>query len=247
MAQHAQDLPGALNARRDMLAIAADPALDASAKLFAFCLLAHLTALRQAGHRGGVNRDSWATAVGEMMYPPDSFERKHYGPIGICRRIIAADIPRYELARVPAESIQCQTPKSRGPDAGKPCSKPGVGHPVIDYDPDTGQTRWIAYCRNHSHPSLDEWRHKRRQAWEDNGRPSPPPNTGGVLARHFATDWDVLYEWAADPSRTLLPEDNPPTPPQPKFTLIQGGAEGDPAGRQRPGREALKVCDATGQ
>ena len=205
MAQSRQDLPGVLNARRDMLTIAADPDLDADTKLFAFCLLAHLTEKRQSGHRGGVKRESWATAVGEMMHPPDSVNRKIYGPIGICRRIIAADIPRYELPRVPAESIRCQAPKSRGPDAGKPCGETASGQTFIDYDPETGEGQWIAYCRNHAHPSLDEWRRERRQTWETNGHPSSPANTGGVLARYFRTDWAALYEWA-DPSRKPLPE-----------------------------------------
>lgn len=82
MARSGQDLAGALDARRYMVAIAGDPDMTADLKLFAFCLNAFLADQRQRGHRGGFAREQWTTAVGEMMSPPDSLERKTLGRPG---------------------------------------------------------------------------------------------------------------------------------------------------------------------
>lgn len=244
MARSGQDLAGALDARRYMVAIAGDPDMTADLKLFAFCLNAFLADQRQRGHRGGFAREQWTTAVGEMMSPPDSLERKTLGPAGLCRRAISSDVPRYEVPRVPSAAIICQSPKARGPEAGKPCGKPACGRSVLDHDPETGEGRWIAYCRNHSHPALDEWRIKRLQQWRDNGCPTPPRNTGGVLARHFPANWDAIYQWA-DLSWVPLPGRKLATAVKPQLTVLEGGASDGSYRREDLGPEKLRLCGGT--
>jgi hypothetical protein len=221
MASSNQDLPGAMRARDRLLQIAADEDLDHDAKLFAFCLTAYLIQRRLSGRKG----KNWAQAVAEMMYQPDSAEMKILGPVRVCKRIIADDIPRYEIPYLAPHKIHCQSPKARGPQAGQPCGKGGSRQTFIDRDPETGEARWIAYCRNHSHPTLDQWRKDRTDAWLANGKPSPVANTGGVLARYFGANWTALYQWA-DPSRKPMPNGKPLTPPRPQFALIQGGGGG---------------------
>lgn len=127
MARSGQDLAGALDARRYMVAIAGDPDMTADLKLFAFCLNAFLADQRQRGHRGGFAREQWTTAVGEMMSPPDSLERKTLGPAGLCRRAISSDVPRYEVPRVPSAAIICQSPKARGLKRENPAVSPRAG------------------------------------------------------------------------------------------------------------------------
>lgn len=211
-----QDLPGALAARDRMLKIASDPDLSHEAKLFAFCLLAFLTERRATGRKA----KHWAEAVGEMMYPADSSTHTVVGPRRITRGIIADDVPRYET---PYTAIRCPVPKARGVNTGNPCGRTPSGGQWIEFDAETGEGTHVGYCNRHITPAIHDARQTRWQAWDDNGKPVPPANKGGILARHFDTDWPALYHWAA-PHRVPLAEGKPLELPRPKLALIQGGA-----------------------
>lgn len=219
-----RDLGAALRTRSRVLTIATDPDMDSDVKLFAFCLQAYLIGRDRPA---GWESRSWTEVVGEMMERPNSLSLKAYGPAGVCSRAIAKDLPRYE-APIPDEPLVCRSPKARGPQAGEPCGKPSTGARVLDRHSLTGAGTWIGYCRNHSHPALDEWRRERLNAWDANGRPSPPANTGGVLMRYFGGNWDSLYRWASSWSTTARVGDEPDQDqavPRPCFTLIDGGGQ----------------------
>lgn len=220
MAHLGQDVAGAMATRDQLLAIATEPDLDGNGKLFAFCLLAYLHERRRAGLRTA----DWIEEVGARMHPTTARPRPIMDPTHLVHRAIANDVPRYEIPRISITALRCIAPKTRGPHAGQPCGNQACGQPKLDHDPDTGAQRWIGYCRNHTHPSLDRWREHRYQQWIDNGKPSPPPTRGGILAKHFPTGhWSHYYAWA---SRYLIPE---PTEqarehPRPALTVITGGA-----------------------
>lgn len=182
------------------------------------------------------------------MYPRDSLHYKSFGSFGLVHRVIANDIPRYEIAKVPVCDLRCVALKTRGPRAGLPCGNIATGHPLVDHDPQTGVQRWIGYCRNHNHQLLDEWRQQRFTQWQENGYPSPPANTGGVLAKHFPTgSWNRHYWWAAGPRP--LPDDEPEPEETQKplqLTVIAGEAQADAFDGERSRRGHLTVCDETG-
>jgi len=90
-------------------------------------------------------------------------------------------------------------------------------------DPLTGEATPYAFCSRHRNHA-DDWRIQQNlKQWNDNGRPSPAPNAGGILRRYFDTDWDALYEWAA-PYTKPLHGAKPPTLPKPTLRVIQGGS-----------------------
>lgn len=219
-----------------MVAIAADPDLGQSAKLFALCLLAYLVDPSDARQRRGGRRRQWAEAVGEMM-TGESRQFGITGPAGAqvscsaveaVRRVIANDIPRY---RVSWSRSRCPVVKTRGKNAGQPCGRSG-SHRWVDRDPQTGQATEMVFCRDHYDPAAAAESHRRAQQWTANGEPVPAANAGGILARHFSADWAALYAWA-DPDITPLPEGKPATPPRPALRLIHG--QGAPGGQQRQG------------
>lgn len=199
-----RDLVGALRDRDTMRAIAFDADLSQDAKLFAFCLLVHL-ADPGAGHEG----QDWVRAVSELMQPGNAYR---------VRSVIAADVPRYE---VPYVYARCVAVKTRGPDAGGRCCGSPSGGPWLDRDPLTGEGRYIGYCTRHFTDVIRQLRVDREAQWIANGRPSPPANTGGVLARYFRTDWDALYRWAAP---DVVPSVRGDAPAAPRLVLIRGGA-----------------------
>lgn len=210
-----KDLPGALLARDKILAIAADPDLTGDTELFGFCLVAYLIERRLTGRK----KENWVEAIGDMMVARESRQRAAgYDGAWKCRRIIAQDIPRYEPPRL--ETRGCIVLKTRGPNTGKPCNK--GGSTWLDRDPETGEGRWLSYCQRHMPAGEDRSRRDRYQRWVTNGRPTPPANTGGVLARHFRANWAELYEWA-DPHTKPLPDGKPVTPPRPRLSVIDGG------------------------
>lgn len=212
-----EDVAGAVYARDQMLQIAGADDLDSDVKLFSLCLLAFLAGQRRDGH----DRGDWAAAVGEML-SRHGVDRSARDSVSLCRSIIAKDIPHYEVPALGAERLRCPVPRGSGRRAGDPCGKATVGAHFIDYDPVTGEGTWLAYCRGHSDPARHEQRRLRYRAWVDNGRPSPPPNTGGLLPRYFQADWTALYRWA-DPDRRPAPQWCPPGPPRPHLTVIPGG------------------------
>lgn len=241
MAHLGQDLIGALRLRDRVAAIAAEPALAHDAKLFAFCLAAFLSERRRAG----MDTKGWQEEIGQRMHPHDSQHYKTFGPWGLVHRAIATDIPRYELPKIPITELRCVALKARGPRAGLPCDNQATGAPLLDPDPETGAQRWIGYCRNHNHRSLDEWRGLRHQQWATNGYPSPPTNLGGILAKHFPEGaWGRHYEWAAS-SRPLIDDDEPePTEHQrPQLSVIAG--QGQTFDTAQATRTTLTICDET--
>lgn len=207
-----KDLPGAFIARDRMLAIAADPDLTGDTELFAFCLSAYLIERRLTDRK---KNNNWVEAIGDMMMPQST----RVDSVRTVRRIIAKDIPRYEPPLTKTRG--CIVLKSRGPNAGKPCGKGGTFW--LDRDPETGEAEFLSYCARHLPAGVDgQSRRERAHQWVLNGKPTPPANTGGVLARHFRADWAELYEWA-DPHTTPLPGGRPATPPRPRLTVIDGG------------------------
>lgn len=228
-----RDLKAALRARSRVLSIATDPDMGDDVKLFAFCLQAYI-----------IGRDSppgwgtryWADIVGELMCSADSLALRAYGADGVCRRAMAKDVPRYEIPA--ADEVLCRSLKARGPQAGEPCGKTAVGSRLPDRHPITGEGAWVGYCRNHSHPVLDEERRERLTAWHANGRPSPPANTGGALRRHFSGDWDHWYRWASAWRPGIRGEHNEVMLP-PNFTLLEG--EGNPLDLQPEIRARLSI------
>ncbi|SKF35969.1 Uncharacterised protein [Mycobacteroides abscessus subsp. massiliense] len=107
------------------------------------------------------------------------------------------------------------------------------------------QGAWVGYCRNHSHPVLDQWRLERLRAWDANGRPSPPANTGGALTRHFTGDWPGWYQWALS-WHPGLGNDVRRTVPSPSFTLIEGDGQDGPERGPRP-QQRLSVVSSNEQ
>jgi len=128
---------------------------------------------------------------------------------------IAADLPRYEPAQ-PAVP-ECVAPMVRREG---PCGKRTTAWGFVDVDPETGEGRQVWLCGRHR--ELGKQFDARRREWITNGRPSPPPNAGGVLRRYFDGDWAMLYRWAAgcDP----LEGEREMVPPKPVLKLIQGGS-----------------------
>lgn len=230
-----RDVAGALRTRRKVLSIALDPDMDREVKLFAFCLQAYLIGRDEPGW----GSRHWAHVVGELIQRPGPVGSGGFGPVRACQRVIAKDVPRYEVPYV--GEVVCRSPKARGPQAGEPCGKPSVRPRQIDRDPLTGEGRWIGYCRNHSHRSLDEWRLKRLLAWDFNGRPQPPVNTGGALMRYFKTDWDSMYSWSQAWMNGGEPEAEDTEINAPSFVLIKGG--GQDVGN-RPAEAAVSLVQA---
>lgn len=132
--------------------------------------------------------------------------------------VLAGDRPRYQP---PTGEQICRAPMIRREGT---CNRPG-GTTVMLRDPDTGAMGYLAACSRHV-----GWAHARRrqtwEAWERNGSPDPPANTGGVLARHINLDWPTVYRWVDRDWE--MPSSGPPepTPPRPKFTVLIGDGEG---------------------
>ncbi|SBS73903.1 hypothetical protein MHPYR_180114 [uncultured Mycobacterium sp.] len=215
-----QDLPGALHLRDIVQGIASDPDLDQTAKLFAFCLAAYLTSPERREVKRTGKGQNWAQAVGEMMAGArGEVVLGQDMNVWRVRRVIANDIPRYQIS---FRRVTCAVLKTRGPNAGKPCGK-NATHSWVERNPETGEGAHVGFCTAHVTRADQLRRRDVYQQWEANGKPCPPANTGGVLARYFRANWAKLYAWA-DPSIEPLPGGKPPTPPRPTFTLIQGGA-----------------------
>jgi hypothetical protein len=227
MTAKTQDVKGALHARDALLRIAADSDLNETAKLFAFCLLAYLASPERAEKRRSGKGRSWVEAVGEMMFADVRKVNVAYvgetwtaDAVWRVQRVIANDIPRYKVNH---QLISCPVPKTRGKNVGKPCGKNATYY-WVDRDPETGEATPEGYCSAHVTTAARLRHSDRFEQWEANGKPSPPANAGGILARHFSADWAKLYAWA-DPRTEPLPNGKPPTPPRPKLTLIRGGGE----------------------
>lgn len=181
-----------------------DPDLTGDTLLFALALDEALAARKEQRRP----RRSWIDDVADLGWGEQAGANDH------CRvkDIIGKDVPRFEPIRE-TPGIPCAAPMIRRDGL---CGQLATWS-TIDRDPETGEARWTGLCRRHR-----EGRTKfdaRRMAWIANGKPTPPPNAGGVLKRYFTADWNALYRWAA-PWRTPLDGGREPTPPRPQLRLV---------------------------
>lgn len=185
-----------------------DPDLTGEVLLFALALDEVITTRTEQG-RG--TRKGWAADVEEIAtgtrHPHSRW----------AKRTIEQDIPRFEPLRS-GWSRPCAAPMIRREGT---CGKSGTT-PLLDHDPVTGVARWVYLCARHR--GLQAQYEMRRREWIANGKPSPPPNRGGILPRYFDTDWTALYRWAA-PHTEPLTGAREATPPRPRLRLIPGGAD----------------------
>lgn len=211
------DLKALMRSHQRFIDVCTDPDLDSDAKLFAVLVLAVIHERESAGRKSLKHR-SLFQAVAAMS--------NHRSPNYWIRQVIQKDIPRYDPPR-PDDHQGCLAPMiQREGNCGKRAIVSG-----IDRDPLTGVGVPYAFCSRHRN-HRDDWKIQQNiKQWVENGKPSPPPNAGGVLRRYFDSDWDALYKWAA-PYITALKGEKPPTLPKPNLTLIHGGG-----GRRDRGEE----------
>ena len=134
---------------------------------------------------------------------------------------IGRDVPRYQPPS-PGFDALCDAPMIRR--AG-PCGQRASRH-GSDIDPTTGEEHPIGRCSRHDDRSVWLARDAHLKEWIANGKPRPPHNAGGLLARHFPSDdWPKVYAWAAPHIEQTPGEGKPPTPRPPKLTLIRGGLQ----------------------
>ncbi len=201
------DLKAIMRSHQQILDVCNDPDLDGDAKLFAILVVTLIHQRRVAG-RKDLKRRSMFQQIAQLSNKRD--------PNFWIRRVIEKDIPRYEPP--PAVDKGCLAPMIQREG---PCGKTAIIS-GWDRDPYTGVATRYAFCSRHRNHA-DDWRIKQNiKQWIDNGQPSPPPNSGGVLRRYFAADWDALYKWAA-PYLAPLEGEKPPTLPKPNLRLITGG------------------------
>lgn len=202
------DLKALMGSHQRMLDICHDPDLNADAKLFALCTVAIIhDTVTNAATRASIKRGRWLSEICDM-----TGRDGHW-----VRRVIRHDIPRY----APAEPTgYCTAPMIRREGL---CGKTAVIR-GIERDPFTGEGTPYGYCSRHRNHD-DDWRIQQQlKQWNQNGRPEPAPNAGGVLRRYFDLDWGRLYHWAA-PDMTPAEGVKPPTLPKPKFVVLQGGKD----------------------
>jgi hypothetical protein len=193
-----------------------DPELTGDTLLFALCLREVINrrewdrALKiRTSTTGGALREVTEMAIGR----PDT-------SLWWSKRIIADDIPRYEIPAPPG--VVCGAPMIRREGL---CGKKTSRSIWADRDPITGVQTWIGFCHRHYTLDVEREQMRRTAAWQSNGKPSPGPNTGGVLKRYFSTDWNQWYTWAAS-WRTPLEGPRTIRPPKPSLQLIEGGKTG---------------------
>lgn len=189
-----------------------DPDLTGDLLLLAFALDEWL-AIRKERGRKRFHAD-WVETIEEMVCR--SYPGRQAG--WWLKHQIAEDMPRYELAGAPGR--KCSAPVLRRSGITNACGANGaVG--LADRDPLTGEGRRVWACKAHKAFAAEV--QARSKQWADNGKPSPPPNVGGVLERYYEGNWDALYRWAA-PWREPLRGGREATPPRPTLRLIPGGA-----------------------
>lgn len=140
----------------------------------------------------------------------------HHSGMWWVRKVIRDDIPRYQHP-LPEHRV-CTAPMVRRDGE---CGKNAISSGVL-YDPITGEGTWYGFCSRHRNHHDDWTIRQQNKEWDLNGRPSPPPNKGGILCRYLKNDWDALYKWAA-PYATPLEGAKPATPPKVELRLIVGG------------------------
>lgn len=190
-----------------------DPDLTGDLLLLAFAMDEVLAVRKEQGRKRF--RGSWVEAIEDMVC------REYPGRLAgwWMKHQIAEDLPRYELAD--ERGRKCSAPVLRRSGITDACGASGaVG--LVDRDPLTGEGRRVWACKGHK-AFAAECRARSKQ-WADNGKPTPPPNAGGVLERYYSGNWDALYRWAA-PWKEPLRGGREATPPRPTLRLIQGEGE----------------------
>ncbi len=195
--------------RRQMLN---DPDLTGELLLFAFAV-DEINARQAEQSRKRRSKRGWVAEVEEMVCPPRPGRASGWW----VKERIGSDIPRYEFADAPGR--KCVVPVTRRSGKTDACGGTGVVG-VVDRDPLTGEGRRAWFCKGHK--SFADACRARTAEWQRNGKPSPPPNAGGVLERYYGGDWDALYRWAK-PWKEPLRGEREATPPRPVLRLIEGG------------------------
>lgn len=199
------DLKAIMASHQRMINACNDPDLDGDATLLVCCVATILYDRAISGRTGSLKRGSWLKSVCDMT-GKDSWW---------IQRTIRNDIPRYKPE---TPNGYCTAPMIRREG---PCGKRAIIRGV-DRDPLTGVGTPYGYCTRHRNHD-DDWRISQNlKAWNENGRPEPAQNAGGVLRRYLSTDWDSLYRWAA-PYMTPSVGVKPPTLPRPKLVVLNGG------------------------
>lgn len=133
------------------------------------------------------------------------------------RGVLHRDAPHYRATDRRGEG--CIAPMIR---RDGPCGK-RAGTTWQEIDPQTGEAELVSMCSRHSPTPLRSSESYR--AWVANGKPRPPANTGGILARYFTKKGLAeAYEWA-HPDYDRDGEGKPPTLPRPTLRLIRGEGE----------------------
>ncbi|WP_159840172.1 hypothetical protein [Nocardia sp. CY41] len=184
-----------------------DPDLTGDLLLLTLALDEFLVSRNEQGRKKLRN---WAWEVAHLTHGNSDYHLRYW-----TKKVIADDLPRYEPIKPKGRG--CVAPMVRREGA---CGNAGTTSRV-DRDPLTGDSRWVHYCARHKH--LAGPVEARIREWVENGKPSPPANTGGVLRRYFDADWDTVYRWAS--GREPMEGGREATPPRPKLRLITGGAE----------------------
>lgn len=205
------DLPALMQYRHWTRRMMLDPDLHGDTLLLAFAMLEVVV---RRSEPGPADETPLLERL-EAMCRTHEAGRLRPAPGWWVQHVISEDVPRYEPEFVSA--VKCAAPMIRRDGL---CGKPSSFR-FIDRDPETGDSRYVGLCSRHRsmQPTFDA----RRKAWLANGKPSPPANTGGVLARYFALDWPAWYQWAR-PRTEPLPDGKPPTPPpsqRPKLRLVK--------------------------
>lgn len=201
------DLKAIMRSHQQILDVCNDPDLNGDQKLFAVLALAVIHERRAAG-RKSVKHRSIFRSIAALSNKPD--------PNWWIRRVIEKDIPRYDCPPPPDDGCLAPMIQREGP-----CGKRAIVRGQ-DRDPLTGEATPYAFCSRHRN-HRDDWQIQQNlKQWVENGRPSPPPNAGGILRRYLDADWDHLYRWAT-PYITPLEGAKPPTLPKPNLRLITGG------------------------
>lgn len=202
------DLKKIMRHHRMMVDVCKDPELTSDAKLFVLLAIALWDDSVPEGVRTIGKPRHTLRQIAEL-----SGDRKGLWWI---QKIIRDDIPRYQPP-IPEHRV-CTAPMIRREGE---CGKNAISTGIL-YDPITGQGTWYGFCSRHRNHH-DDWTIKQQnKEWALNGRPSPPPNVGGLLRKYLKTDWDAYYAWAA-PYQTPLTGAKPATPPKPELKLIVGG------------------------
>lgn len=127
--------------------------------------------------------------------------------------VMAKDVPAFRP--IDTKRYTCGVPLTRYP---RPCGRNATLTSPI-YDPETGTFVTERACSRHRDTLWDASTASRR-AWMENGSPTPAPNSGGLLMKHFRGDWDMLYSWAGNVElRGVAPR----YPAPPTLRVLPGG------------------------